>query len=49
MTHRRLRPWAVMTVSVFLGVTCALLLIIFFCYTIEALTGFNPLWLTGSM
>lgn len=49
MTHRRLRPWAVMTVSVFLGVVGALLFIICACYTFEALTGFNPLWLTGSM
>lgn len=49
MTRRRLRPWVVMAISVFVGTTVALMLIIALCATFEALTGFNPLWLMGSM
>lgn len=45
--YKTLRPWVWNVIAAIEGITIAILIIIAFCYTFEALTGFNPLWLGG--
>ena len=47
--HRRLRPWVWTAIGIITGAVIACMCIACFCMTIEALTGFNPMWLLGSM
>lgn len=47
--HRHLRPWVWVALGVITGIMTGILFIICAAATIEAITGFNPLWLIGSM
>lgn len=47
--HRRLRPWVIHTLEAVEGLVMALMIIAGFCCVIEAMTGFNPMWLLGCM
>ena len=48
-TKKRLRPWATHTLEAIEGIAIGILIIAGFCYTFEALTGFNPLWILGGL
>lgn len=47
--HRHLRPWVTQALQILVAVVTVLLLGIMFCHVVEAFTGFNPMWLAGSM
>ena len=47
MKKKTLRPWAYHTLEALEGIIIAIFLIVGFCYTFQAMTGFNPLWLIG--
>lgn len=50
MTRRRhLRPWAWTAIHITAGTAFALIFCALWCYVIEAMTGFNPLWLVGAL
>ncbi len=47
--HRHLRPWVWVAISIATGMFTGIMFIISLGAVFEAFTGFNPLWLLGSM
>ena len=47
--HRRLRPWVWATIEITAGAAVCVMMMIAWCYAVEAFCGFNPLWLLGAL
>ena len=47
MKHKTLRPWVWATIDAITGIAFGIMIIVAFCYALEAACGFNPLWLGG--